>query len=164
MTDFIAKQLEANLGIKVKIENVDIGTYVSRAIEVPTKQWELFVASESSAKAIPDYNSLTHYIPKGYGGNTWMFKEDSPNPDVAKLAKEMTRLNDLASAALKAEDRKAKLVDLQKFAMTNFAPWLSMPEASIFYSIVRKNLRNYPHADAANDFQMRVPDLWSAKA
>jgi len=164
MTDFIAKQLEANLGIKVKIENVDIGTYVSRAIEVPTKQWELFVASEGSAPTIPDYNSLTHYIPKGYGGNTWMFKEDSPNPEVAKLAKEMTRLNDLASSALKVEDRKAKLIDLQKFAMTNFAPWLSMPVAATAYSIVRKTLRNYPHADSPSALGMRVQDLWIAKA
>jgi hypothetical protein len=113
---------------------------------------------------IPDYNSLTHYLPNGFGGNSWNFKENSDNPDVAKLAKEMTRLGDLAGAALKAEDRKAKLDAVQKFAMTNFVPWLSMPVAATAYSIVRKTLRNYPHADTPTGFALRVHDLWIAKA
>ena len=48
--------------------------------------------------------------------------------------------------------------------MTNFVPWLSMPEAANSYSVVRKTLRNYPHADSPSQLQMRDQDLWIATA
>ena len=163
MTDFIAKQLEANLPVRVKIETVDVATFVSRAVETPANQWELFVAADAQAAQSPDYNSIAMYMAKGSAGVSWSFKEDSPNPDTAKLAKEMQRLGDLAAAAVKPEERKARLDDLQKFRLTSFGPWLSLPVSATAYSVVRKTLRNYPHQDTPSLFQLRAQDIWIAK-
>lgn len=162
-TEFVADNLRRNLGVDVKIDSVDGATYVAKAV-APQKEWDLFIAYELSLLTIPDYNALTHYVPEGYGAIFCNLKHDSPKPEVAQLADQITRLNTAQASALTLADRKPAMDALQQFLLESFAPALPLPVQATAYGAYRTRVKNFP----ANDFMyptssasaIRVQDLW----
>lgn len=147
-TQFIANQLKQVLGVNTNIETVDPATYVAKAT-APTKDWDLFVAYELSLLTIPDYNALTHYVPQGYGAIFGNLRLDSPNPQVAQLAKQVQELYTKQYTTLDYPSRKQAMDALQKFLLEQFAPVLPLPVQATAYGVYRSRVKNFP----VNDFQ-----------
>jgi ABC-type transport system substrate-binding protein len=144
---FIAEELRTNLGLDVQVEAVDGNTYVAKAV-APVKEWDLFVAYNLSLNTVPSYNALTHYVPSGFGGIFPNMKLDSPNPEVAALAKQIQDLYEAQAAELDKAARKTKMDALQNFLLDNYATVLGLPIQKTKYQPIRNKVKNFP----ANDF------------
>ncbi|MCC6381432.1 MAG: hypothetical protein IT304_02940 [Dehalococcoidia bacterium] len=147
--DFVKRQLEQNLGVKVTVTPADLAAYVSVAT-ARQKDWEFFMASENSLSTIPDYNALTFYVPTGYGSIFGNERLDSPIPETAAYAKQALDWFTKQSQELDAAKRKQILRDMQIFLLQNFAPALPLPVAQFTYGAHRDRIKNYP----TKDFQL----------
>ncbi|MFN0093222.1 MAG: ABC transporter substrate-binding protein [Dehalococcoidia bacterium] len=144
--DFLKREIEANLGVKVTVSPADLAAYVSIAT-ARDKQWEIFVASEFSLVTIPDYNALTFYIPTGYGaifGNQRLDSQTKENADFAKTA--LDKFNQQAQE-LDPAKRKQLLKDMQTYFLKEFRPALPMPVAQFQYAAHSNKLKNYPEKE-----------------
>lgn len=167
-TQFIAEALRKNLGVDVKVELVDPATYVAKATggyrEKAAKEWDLFVAWETSLQSMPDYNALVHYIPTGYGAIFGNLRPDSPKPETAAYAMEMLQLWNAQAQELNAEARKPKMAAMQKAILESYGPAIPLPVTATAYAPYRDKVKNFP----VNDFMFgnsgtgyyRVQDLF----
>ena len=145
--DFVKRQLEANLGIKVTVTPADLATYVALAT-APAKDWEFFMASENSLSTIPDYNGLTFYTPTGYGAIFGNMRLDSPVPETAAFAKLQLENFTKQGQELDPAKRKAILQDIQRQYFKAFAGALPLPVAAYLYGATRDRVKNWPEKDA----------------
>ncbi|KAA0226774.1 hypothetical protein EDM76_12685, partial [bacterium] len=167
-TQFIAEALRKNLGVDVKVELVDPATYVAKATggyrEKAAKEWDLFVAWETSLQSMPDYNALVHYIPTGYGAIFGNLRPDSPKPETAAYAMEMLQLWNAQAQELNAEARKPKMAAMQNAILESYGPAVPLPVTATAYAPYRDKVKNFP----VNDFMFgnsgtgyyRVQDLF----
>ena len=143
---FVQKQLEANLGIKVKLDPADLAAFVARATS-RQKDWDFFISSEGSITTIPDYNALTFFAPSGYASIFGNLRLDSPIPETAAFAKECQDWYDKQAAELDPAKRKQILRDAQKFHLTSFGPAIPLPVSSFVYGAWRDRVKNVPLKD-----------------
>jgi len=167
-TEFVAKQLEQNLGVKVEVEVVDPATYVARAVagfaEKAPKPWDLFIAWELSLQTIPDYNALAHYVPVGYGAIFGNLRPDSPKSDTAAFAGRMQQLWNAQAQELNPEARKQKVQELVRVIHQEYGPAVPLPVPEFAYAAFRDRVKNYPEKDFmyanAGTGLFRVHDIW----
>ncbi len=144
--DFLKREIEANLGVKVTVTPADLAAYVAIAT-ARDKQWEIFVASEFSLVTIPDYNALTFYIPTGYGAIFGNQRLDSAIPANAEFAKTALDKFNQQAQELDPAKRKQLLRDMQIYFLKEFRPALPMPVGQFQYAAHSSKLRNYPEKE-----------------
>jgi peptide/nickel transport system substrate-binding protein len=144
--DFLKRQLESNLGVKVTVTPADLANYVAVAT-ARQKEWEIFVASEGSLTTIPDYNALTFYIPTGYGSIFGNQRLDSPIPETKAFAEQALAKFQEQAKELDRAKRTQLLKDIQRFFLQAYAPALPMPVAAFQYAAASSKVKNYPDKD-----------------
>jgi ABC-type transport system substrate-binding protein len=145
--DFVKRELEANLGIRVEVTPADLATYVALAT-AREKTWEFFISSEGSITTIPDYNALTFWAPSGYGSIFGNLRLDSPVPENKSFAEESQRLFNEQAAELDPEARKEKLQEMQRFFLGEYRAAIPLPVGAYVYTARRDRVGNYPENDA----------------
>lgn len=144
--DFIRKELESNLGIKVTLKPADLAGFVALAT-ARQKTWDYFIASEGSITTIPDYNALTFWAPSGYGSIFGNMRLDSPIPETKAFAEKAQEWFVKQASELDLAKRKVILQDAQKYFATNFGGAIPLPVAKFFYGAYRDRIKNYPEKD-----------------
>lgn len=145
--DFIRKELESNLGIKVSIKPADLAGYVAVAT-ARQKEWEYFISSEGSITTIPDYNALTFWAPSGYGSIFGNMRLDSPIPETKAYAEKAQDFYNKQAAEIDNTKRKAILREAQLYFSQNFGGAIPLPVERTNYGAYRDRIKNYPEKDA----------------
>lgn len=144
--DFIRKELESNLGIKVTIKPADLAGYVAIAT-ARQKEWEYFISSEGSLTTIPDYNALTFWAPSGFGSIFGNMRLDSPIPETKAYAEKAQDFFNKQSQELDPVKRKQILRDAQLFFSQGFGGAIPLPVARTAFGAYRDRIKNYPEKD-----------------
>lgn len=158
LAEFVGKQLKDNLGVETEILNHDITTWVARARE-PLKQWELFVVPYNFSTT-PEIYNMTMMDPGAFAGVSWSYGLDQPNPAVVATATKLRGLVDAQSKEIDPKARKAKLDEMQTYALDEVVPGINMPVPGHSYVVYQKRLRNFPVADYLTSLGIRTQDLW----
>ena len=177
-TQYIAQQIEENLGITVKLEPVDFATYVASLTAPPgSKIWHFALVVENSLSTIPDYNALTHYVPTGYGGAFGLFTHEHPQaalipPEVIDITHDVGKpIQDLYNAQSVTHDpeqRAALLQQLQRLIFTQFCCTFPVPVGAVEQHAVRSRVQNVPlppdFKDNGSMGYRRAQNMWLADA
>ena len=143
-TGFVKQSLEKALGVSVQLDAIDIPSWIARARQTPTKDWDFLVQFSQSTPDVPTFNILGTFDPNGTASNGSLYKVDSSNSAIAELAKQAVTLSDAHYAELNPQARTAKLHAFQKFALENVAPGIPLPVRKIDWLVTNKRVKNVP--------------------
>ncbi|MDE2932664.1 MAG: ABC transporter substrate-binding protein [Chloroflexota bacterium] len=145
MAEFLARQMEENLGVTAEPLIHDVTTYVARARE-PIKQWELFVVPYN-ASTTPEIYNMTMMNPDAFAGVSWSFGTDQPD---ASLVANAQKLIDLTAAQAQEVDpdlRLQKMEEMQLFALDELVPGINLPVPGHSWVVYNSRLGSFPEDD-----------------
>jgi len=145
LAEFLARQMEENLGVTAEPLIHDVTTYVARARE-PIKQWELFVVPYN-ASTTPEIYNMTMMNPDAFAGVSWSFGTDQPD---ASLVANAQKLIDLTAAQAQEVDpdlRLEKMREMQLFALEELVPGINLPVPGHSWVVYNARVGNFPEDD-----------------
>ena len=159
LAEFLARQMEENLGVSSEPLIHDVTTYVARARE-PIKQWELFVVPYN-ASTTPEIYNMTMMNPDAFAGVSWSFGVDQPD---ASLVANAQKLIDLTAAQAQEVDpdlRLEKMREMQLFALDELVPGINLPVPGHSWVVYNARLGNFPENDVLlGGLLNRTHDMW----
>ncbi len=159
MAEFLARQMEENLGVSAEPLIHDVTTYVARARE-PLKQWELFVVPYN-ASTTPEIYNMTMMNPNAFAGVSWSFGVDQPD---ASLVANAQKLIDLTAAQAEEVDpavRLEKMREMQLFALDELVPGINLPVPGHSWVVYNSRVQNFPEDDTLlGGLLNRTHDMW----
>ena len=159
LAEFLARQMEENLGVSAEPLIHDVTTYVARARE-PLKQWELFVVPYN-ASTTPEIYNMTMMNPNAFAGVSWSFGVDQPD---ASLVANAEKLIDLTAAQAEEVDpavRLEKMREMQLFALDELVPGINLPVPGHSWVVYNSRVQNFPEEDTLlGGLLNRTHDMW----
>ncbi len=163
LAEFLARQMEENLGVASEPLIHDVTTYVARARE-PIKQWELFVVPYN-ASTTPEIYNMTMMNPDAFAGVSWSFGTDQPD---ASLVANAQKLIDLTAAQAQEVDPDLRLElmrEMQLFALEELVPGINLPVPGHSWVVYNGRLGNFPENDVLlGGLLNRTHDMWIKKS
>lgn len=159
LAEFLARQMEENLGVASEPLIHDVTTYVARARE-PIKQWELFVVPYN-ASTTPEIYNMTMMNPDAFAGVSWSFGTDQPD---ASLVANAQKLIDLTAAQAQEVDPDLRLElmrEMQLFALEELVPGINLPVPGHSWVVYNSRLGDFPENDVLlGGLLNRTHDMW----
>ena len=98
ISDFVAQNLRAALGVEVEVLQNDPQAWALLANKVPDKDWEILQSGtglSGGSSGVPDNSNLIWYDPRAYGPLAFNASVDSDNPAIKE---ESTKILDMLKA------------------------------------------------------------------
>ena len=157
--EFLARQIEENLGISAEALIHDTTTWVARARE-PLKQWELFVVPYN-ASTTPELYNMTMMNPAAFAGVSWSFGTDQPDPSVVEHAQKIIDLTAAQAQEVDPDVRLQKMEELQLFVLEELSSGINLPVPGHSWVVYNARLKNFPENDVLlGGLLNRTHDMW----
>lgn len=159
MAEFLARQMEENLGVASEPLIHDVTTYVARARE-PIKQWELFVVPYN-ASTTPEIYNMTMMNPDAFAGVSWSFGVDQPDASLVANAQKLIDLTAAQAQEVDPELRLEKMREMQIFALEELVPGINLPVPGHSWVVYNSRVGNFPEDDVLlGGFLNRTHDMY----
>lgn len=157
--EFLARQIEENLGITAEALIHDTTTWVARARE-PIKQWELFVVPYN-ASTTPELYNMTMMNPAAFAGVSWSFGTDQPDPSVVEHAQKIIDLTAAQAQEVDPDARLQKMEELQLFVLEELSSGINLPVPGHSWVVYNARLKDFPENDVLlGGLLNRTHDMW----
>ncbi len=159
LAEFLARQIEENLGISSEPLIHDVTTYVARARE-PIKQWELFVVPYN-ASTTPEIYNMTMMNPDAFAGVSWSFGLDQPDASLVANAQKLIDLTAAQAGEVDPGARLEKMREMQLFALEELVPGINLPVPGHSWVVYNARVQNFPEDDVLLGALLnRTHDMW----
>jgi ABC-type transport system substrate-binding protein len=144
----------------VEIQAIDIPSWIARATQFPTKDWDFLVQFSQSTPDVPTFNILGTFDPNGTARTGSLFRVDSPVQPIADLAKQASDLSNAHYTETDPKARTAKLHAFQTFVLENAVPGVPLPVRKYDWMVASKRVNNIPVKNP-NFFRSNLVDnMW----
>ena len=159
LAEFLARQMEENLGVASEPLIHDVTTYVARARE-PIKQWELFVVPYN-ASTTPEIYNMTMMNPDAFAGVSWSFGVDQPDESLVANAQKLIDLTAAQAQEVDPDVRLQLMREMQLFALEELVPGINLPVPGHSWVVYNARLGNFPENDVLlGGLLNRTHDMW----
>ena len=164
ISDFVAQNLRAALGVEVEVQQNDPQAWALRANNVPDKDWEILQSGtglSGGSTGVPDNSNLIWYDPWAYGPLAFNASIESDNPAIKEEGTKILELLKAQEIELDVPKRKQMLIDLQKYLFEIGHTGVLLPIAKSALYATSARLQDFGLDDIENgSYGLRRHAMW----